>query len=65
MLFENEDLNVYIISIIWGLGIAAIFRKMCKNSKCIVIKAPKDILDYHQKKDDTCYKFIKHETDCN
>jgi len=30
-----------IISIILGLGLSAIFRKACKNGKCIVLRGPK------------------------
>ena len=30
-----------IISIIWGLGLAALFRKVCEGRNCIVIKGPK------------------------
>ena len=30
----------FIISIILGLGIAALFRKVCNDRDCIVIKGP-------------------------
>ena len=42
MLFDNEKYNKIFFSFIWGLGIAVLFRKVCKNKKCIVIQAPKD-----------------------
>ena len=32
--------GVIIISIIWGLGLSALFRKVCKGRDCIVIQAP-------------------------
>ena len=44
----------FIISIILGLGIAALFRKVCNNNKCIVIKAPKGMKDYYQEKGKIC-----------
>ncbi len=50
MLFDDERTNTIIISIIWGLGIASIFRKICNNNKCIVIKAPSNMDSYYQKK---------------
>ena len=28
------------VSILWGLGLACIFRKACKGRDCIVFKAP-------------------------
>ena len=48
MLFENERANTILISIIWGFGVASLFRKICDNNKCIVIKAPSDINSYHE-----------------
>ena len=30
-----------IISVIWGFGLATIFRRICKGRNCIVIKGPK------------------------
>lgn len=28
------------MSIIWGVGLAALFRRVCKGKNCIVYKAP-------------------------
>ena len=39
--FLSNDKGKIIISIIWGLGLAALFRKVCKGRNCIVIKGPK------------------------
>ena len=42
---KREEINSIIISVIWGLGVASLFRKICKN-KCIVIRVPNDVDDY-------------------
>ena len=56
-----------IISIIWGLGLACLFRKVCIGRDCIVYKAPnpnliKNNVFLHDKK---CYKFDSESTQCN
>lgn len=62
MFTNDEKTNKILISIIWGLGIATLFRKVCNNN-CLVVKAPK-MKDYIEIKDGTCYKFIKEEVKC-
>ena len=46
----NKLLDSYtgrvLISIIWGLGLATLFKKSCTNNRCIVIKNPgKDVIE--------------------
>tara|TARA_B100000989_G_C19227512_1_gene338474 strand:+ start:190 stop:399 length:210 start_codon:yes stop_codon:yes gene_type:complete len=56
----------FIISIILGLGIAALFRKVCNDRDCIVIKGPdvketeKSIFAF----DGKCYKYKAKATRC-
>ena len=64
MFFKDERTNTIIISIIWGFGIAALFRKVCDDNGCIVIKAPNNMNDYHQEKKNSCYRFEKNNTEC-
>ena len=64
MFFEDKRTNTIILSIIWGLGIAALFRKVCDNNKCIVIKAPAGMNDYQQQNGNTCYRFERNNTEC-
>ena len=64
MFFKDEKYNTYLYSIIWGLGIAALFRRICDNDKCIVIKAPSDIFKYEQKHNNECYKFEREDVQC-
>lgn len=54
------------ISIIWGIGLACIFRKVCVGRDCLVYKAPhpetiKEKIYGHNKK---CYKFRTEVTEC-
>ena len=56
-----------IISVLLGLGLASIFRKVCKDGKCVVIKGPK-IAETNQniyKIDDDCYKYNTRSTKCS
>ena len=54
------------ISIILGLGLAALFKKSCEGGKCIVFQAPsKDITKNIYKQDSKCMKFKSEATKCN
>ena len=64
MFFKDEKINTYIISIIWGLGVAALFRRICENDKCVVIKAPSNMIDYKQEQENECYRFERENVEC-
>ena len=55
-----------IISIIWGFGLAALFRKVCKGRDCIVIEGPKPtelenkVYGFNNK----CYTYKAETTSC-
>jgi hypothetical protein len=56
-----------IISVILGLGLATLFRKVCTSNNCIVIKGPnlKDLEKYYYKVDGDCYKYTPYVTNCS
>ena len=55
-----------VISFILGIGLASLFRKVCKDRNCIVFKAPdfdevtKNVYTY----EDKCYSFTKSAVPC-
>jgi hypothetical protein len=55
-----------IISIILGLGLAAVFRKACKDNNCIVIKGPKmqEVNKYYYKINQDCFKYTPVAAEC-
>ena len=55
-----------IVSVIIGLGLAAFFRKVCKDGRCVVIKGPdvQEIRDKVYKIDNECYKYTPVMTEC-
>jgi len=62
-----SDIGKYFISILLGLGLATLFRKVCKNRNCIVFKAPdlKKIKNQIFKFENRCYKFVESIETCN
>lgn len=64
--FLNTKVGIIILSIIWGLGLAMMFRETCKGNKCIVYKPPcpkymnKNIFNHNKK----CYKYKHTITSC-
>ena len=55
-----------VISILLGLGLATLFRKVCNGNSCVVIQGPKlsDVTQYVYKVDKSCYKYTPSITDC-
>ena len=65
-LFYN-DVGKYLISIILGIGLASIFRKVCKDRNCMVFKGPKidEIKGQTYIYNDKCYSFKEKAHQCN
>ena len=62
-----SNIGKYIISILLGLGIATVIRRVCKDRSCLVFKAPamNKINNQVFKFDDKCYVFKEHGQKCN
>ena len=56
-----------IISIILGLGLATLFRKVCKDRDCIIFRAPdiNKIQNQIFKFEGKCYKFSEETERCD
>ena len=55
-----------IISIIWGLGLATLFQRICKDRNCIVLKGPNPnkIKDKIFKYNNKCYIYHPELSNC-
>lgn len=62
----NSEIGRIIISIIWGLGLATLFRKACKGRECLIIKGPNPdqveskIYSFNNK----CYNYQPYSVTC-
>ena len=68
-MIKNLKKNYYgkmIISIILGLGLSALFRKVCNERDCIVIKGPRveEVENNIYNFDGKCYKYKALATSC-
>ena len=63
--FQSKE-SLILLSIILGFGLATMFRRVCKEQKCIVIKGPpiKEIKNVIYRIDDTCYTYTPEATNC-
>ena len=61
------DVGKVVVSIILGLGLATLFRKVCKDRDCIIFKAPdiKKIKNQIFKFYNKCYQFEENIEKCN
>lgn len=62
----NTPAGSTIISIILGLGLASVFRSVCSDKGCIVVKGPKmeEVNKYYYKIHDKCYKYTPVVSEC-
>jgi len=62
----NSSQGKIVMSIILGLGIATLFKRVCKGKNCVIFeKASADEIDDKVfKYDDKCYKFKLENTTC-
>lgn len=67
MLYDS-DLGLKFISILLGFGLASLFRQVCKDDRCRVIKSPTNLKEIEKsiyKIDDKCYKYKPVPTICD
>ncbi len=57
----------YAISFILGIGLASLFRKVCKDRNCIIFKAPPldEVTKNTYAYGDKCYNFKEKITKCH
>jgi len=65
--FVHTETGKIIMSILLGLGLASLFRTVCKNNDCLKFYAAplENIKDKIYKKDNKCVKYNSVATKCN
>ena len=65
--FVHTETGKYIMSVLLGLGLASLFRTVCKDKDCLIFKAPplEKIKDKIYKNGDKCVKFNPIATKCS
>ena len=61
-----SDFGSIVMSIILGLGLATLFRKVCKDRNCMIFKAPniRHIQNKIFKHGEKCYKYNPNPQTC-
>jgi len=58
---------IMIISMVWGLGLAILFRKICDNDNCVIVKVPPQFIDdrsiYDAKQG--CFQLTRYNSSCS
>ena len=62
----NSNTGKIILSVIWGFGLAALFRRACVGRKCIIYKGPhpNQIKDRVFRYGNKCYKYQPQVAKC-
>jgi hypothetical protein len=63
----NTPLGQFLISMIMGLGLATMFRRVCDSKNCILFNGPviSEIDGKIYKYDEYCYKYELNNVKCN
>jgi hypothetical protein len=62
----KSDSGAIVVSIVLGLGLAALFRRACSGQGCIVIQGPnpKEVSEYVYKVQEDCYTYTPYVAPC-
>ena len=65
--FVHTETGKKVMSILLGLGLASLFRSICKGKNCMVFKAPplEELKDKVYKYNNKCYKYVSHSAKCD
>jgi hypothetical protein len=65
--FVHTETGRYIMSILLGLGLASLFRTVCKDKDCLIFRAPplEKFKDKIYKNGEKCYKYNPIATKCS
>ena len=63
----NDPVGRIIISVLLGLGLASIFRKVCSGNSCVIVKGPSmdEIKRFYYKIEEDCYKYTPIASQCD
>jgi hypothetical protein len=65
--FVHSSTGRIIMSILLGIGLATLFRSVCKGKNCRIIAAPpmEELDDQIYKFDEKCYKLERNAIECD
>ena len=65
--FVHSSTGRIIMSIVLGIGLATLFRSVCKGKNCRIVAAPpmEELEDQIYKFDEKCYKLEKNAIECD
>lgn len=57
---------IILISLIWGFGIAVLFKRACKGDQCVVIKVPTQFVNDGEviRDRNRCYRLTRYYSPC-
>ena len=62
----GSDVGAILISILLGLGLAALFRKACSDGRCVVVQGPdpREVSKNVYKVAEDCYTYTPYVAPC-
>lgn len=65
-ILKSNDVKI-VFSVIWGLGLASLFKRVCKGRNCIIYRSPHidDIQGKAFNFNNKCYNYTPRPVDCS
>jgi hypothetical protein len=62
----EDSTGAILVSVLLGLGLAALFRRVCTGDSCVIIKAPgkAEVAGHVYRIADDCYKYTPYTVPC-
>ena len=62
----DNNIVIILISLIWGIGLAILFRRVCQGDNCIIVNAPQTLTSQNNiiRDKNKCYQLEKYDSPC-
>lgn len=63
----QSDAGAILVSILLGMGLAALFQRACSGASCVVLRAPNpnEVAKHVYKVQEDCYKYTPYVALCD
>lgn len=63
----NTSYGPILVSVILGLALAALFRRVCDGKQCMVVRSPdsEEVERYYYKIQNDCYQYSPETIECS
>ena len=63
----DNNIVIILVSLIWGIGLAILFRRICQGDNCVIVNAPQSLVGQNNiiRDNNKCYQLEKYDSPCS